>query len=363
MVDSESPDVRLIGLVKQFAGGRRAVDNIDLDVLRGEYLCLLGPSGCGKTTTLRMIAGLEIPSEGQIILRNEDVTYLPAHRRLVNTVFQSYLLFPHLDVGGNITFGLRMKKWPTEKIGEALENMLRFVSLQGYADRKPMTLSGGEQQRVAIARALVNQPVLLLLDEPLGALDKNLRDQMQRELKAIQKRVGISFLHVTHDQEEAMALGDRIAVMHQGRVAQIGSPRSIYEDPSNEFVARFVGDMNFLSGKVSVSGSSLIVEVPGVGLLRGRSREPLREGAPILIGVRPEKVRLQEQSASVDEGINRVECVVSNVTYLGTRVVTTLIIGASGAKIMVSGSGPTFADGTTVNAVWSANDTIALKPN
>jgi spermidine/putrescine transport system ATP-binding protein len=236
------PEIRLVDLEKHF-GGVRAVDGVSLEVGAGEFFSLLGPSGCGKTTTLRMIGGFELPTGGKILLRDRDVTMDPPDKRPVNMVFQSYALFPHLDVGENVAFGLRRRKVDkaeiTQRVGEALD----LVRLGDYARRKPNQLSGGQQQRVALARALVNRPNVLLLDEPLGALDLKLRRQLQIELKRIQTEVGITFVYVTHDQEEALTMSDRIAVMHAGKVEQLGTPEELYERPATRFVADFIGTL------------------------------------------------------------------------------------------------------------------------
>ncbi|MCX8527516.1 MAG: spermidine/putrescine ABC transporter ATP-binding protein, partial [Candidatus Nanopelagicales bacterium] len=254
-------DVRLVNVTKKF-GDQTAVDGITLDVSDGEFFTLLGPSGCGKTTTLRMIGGFEQPTSGLIELKGVDVTFLPAHERDVNTVFQSYALFPHLTILENVAFGLRRSGIKgdevTRRVGEALE----LVQLIGYEKRKPAQLSGGQAQRVALARALVNRPAVLLLDEPLGALDLKLRKQMGIELKRIQREVGITFIYVTHDQEEAMTMSDRIAVMNKGRYEQLAGPETLYERPTTRFVASFVGASNLLEGKIGSDGEMWTVTLP-----------------------------------------------------------------------------------------------------
>ena len=240
-------DVRL-ERVSKFFGDVPAVDDLSLDIAEGEFFSLLGPSGCGKTTTLRMIGGFEDPSLGTVYLGGRDVTDLPPYRRDVNTVFQSYALFPHLDVFENVAFGLRRKKVGGKDIGQRVRDAMSLVDLEGFEKRKPSQMSGGQQQRVALARALVNRPKVLLLDEPLGALDLKLRKQMQLELKRIQEEVGITFIYVTHDQEEAMTMSDRLAVMRRGQIEQIGAPELVYESPATEFVAGFLGASNLLDG-------------------------------------------------------------------------------------------------------------------
>src|SRR5689334_13325102 len=249
--------VRLVELTKRFGNGAdafTAVDKIDLEVKDGEFFSLLGPSGCGKTTTLRMIGGFEAPTEGRIELQGEDVTWLPAYKRNVNTVFQNYALFPHLTIYENVAFGLRRRKVADAEVKQRVNDMLKLVELPGFEQRKPGQISGGQAQRVALARALVNKPAVLLLDEPLGALDLKLRKQMQVELKRIQQEVGITSIYVTHDQEEAMTMSDRIAVMNKGRYEQLGDPESLYERPKTRFVAGFLGVSNLLPAKRDGAG-------------------------------------------------------------------------------------------------------------
>jgi spermidine/putrescine transport system ATP-binding protein len=283
--DSGLRDLRLVGLRKAF-GGAVAVDDLTLTIPAGSFFALLGPSGCGKTTTLRMVAGLETPTAGQVKLGDEDITRRRPYERPVNTVFQSYALFPHLSVEENVAFGLRRRG--RKQVKGVVEEMLALVELTGFGRRRPGQLSGGQQQRVAVARALINEPEVLLLDEPLGALDLKLRRQMQLELKRIQTRVGSTFVHVTHDQEEAMTMADTIAVMNSGRVEQLGSPRELYERPATRYVANFLGQSNILDGSVvETQGNTTLVEVHGVRLLvPGRLGAP---GSAVSVGVRPEK--------------------------------------------------------------------------
>ena len=257
---TEGGDLRLVGLTKRF-GAFTAVDNLDLTIPQGSFFALLGASGCGKTTTLRMVSGLEDPTAGQIFLGDEDVTDAKPYRRPVNTVFQNYALFPHLDIFENVAFGLRRRGFKSVK--PQVESMLELVELGHLAKRKPTQLSGGQQQRVAVARALINQPQVLLLDEPLGALDLKLRRQMQIELKRIQVEVGLTFVHVTHDQEEAMTMADTIAVMNAGRIEQLGSPEELYENPATTFVANFLGQSNLVEGTIQSQGDVVTVEAHG----------------------------------------------------------------------------------------------------
>ena len=231
--------------------GFKAVDDFNLEVKRGEFVTFLGPSGCGKTTTLRMIAGFELPTSGQILLNGEDISQLPANKRPINTVFQRYALFPHMNIYENIAFGLKLKKLPKEEIRKKVKHVLDMVDLEGFENRRISTLSGGQQQRIAIARALVNEPEILMLDEPLGALDLKMRKEMQLELKNMHDQLGITFIYVTHDQEEALTMSDRIAIMHDGILDQLGTPTEIYESPATKFVATFIGETNIFDGTVS----------------------------------------------------------------------------------------------------------------
>ncbi len=288
---SEPFEVELRDVTKKF-GEVTAVDDVNIQIADGEFFSLLGPSGCGKTTTLRMIAGFEQPTVGEIFLHGRPMAGIPAHKRPVNTVFQNYALFPHMTVWQNVAFGLEMKKVPrleiTTRVGEALE----LVQLSGMDERKPKQLSGGQQQRVALARALVNHPEVLLLDEPLGALDLKLRKEMQFELKQIQEQLGITFIYVTHDQEEALTMSDRIAVMDMGEVQQIGMPRQIYEHPNNRFVADFIGETNFVPARVEAIGEFVTVDIGGMEVLGTGPTSSLAIGQEVTLAIRPEKVNL-----------------------------------------------------------------------
>src|SRR5712692_3743756 len=301
MVMDGSVAIALEGVSKGF-GETRAVQDVALAIGEGEFFSLLGPSGCGKTTTLRMIAGFEMPDEGRIVLQGKDVTSVSANRRKVNMVFQQYALFPHMSIYDNVAFGLKVKRVPRSEHAERVHEMLRVVELEGLERRRTRQLSGGQQQRVALARALVNRPAALLLDEPLGALDVKLRKLMQHELKRIQSELGTTFVYVTHDQEEALAMSDRIAVMNGGRVEQIGTPREIYERPATEFVADFVGSLN----EFEVTVQELVGEY---GLMRFGDRERVvvpvgsgvRPGASFRIAVRPERVHIGAIDGPVPE--------------------------------------------------------------
>src|SRR5881227_3776885 len=305
--------IGLVGVSKRF-GKHAAVEDVTLEIAEGEFFSLLGPSGCGKTTTLRMVAGFERPDTGRITLQGNDVTRVPANRRAVNMVFQQYALFPHMSVYDNVAFGLKVKRVPRAEHRERVHEMLRIVSLEGYDQRRARQLSGGQQQRVALARALVNRPAALLLDEPLGALDVKLRKQMQLELKRIQHELGTTFVYVTHDQEEALAMSDRIAVINGGRVEQTGSPREIYEHPRTAFVADFIGSLNALDltidelvGGYAVArfGDDERVVVP-VGAGR-------RTGEEVRVAVRPERVQI---GPALDGG-SRLEGTIAELVFLG----------------------------------------------
>ncbi|MEU8589237.1 ABC transporter ATP-binding protein [Streptomyces sp. NPDC048664] len=301
-MDATIPAVRLDGVSKQFAGSY-AVRGIDLDIDTGEFFSLLGPSGCGKTTSLRMIGGFSDPTEGAVLLAGTDVTDLPPDKRNVNTVFQSYALFDHLSVADNVAFGLRRKGVDKTEIKQRVGEMLELVQLGGHARRKPRTLSGGQRQRVALARALVNRPAVLLLDEPLAALDLKLRRQMQVELKQIQREVGITFVFVTHDQDEALTMSDRVAVMNEGRVEQCGTPEDVYEHPASRFVASFMGTSNLVRG--TYRDGKVVLE-QGPVLTVGR-REGIGDGDRVSVSVRPEKIWLSdfEPGMSVHQGVIR----------------------------------------------------------
>jgi spermidine/putrescine transport system ATP-binding protein len=314
-VEGGMEDLVLTGVTKRF-GAFTAVDDLDLTVPQGSFFALLGPSGCGKTTTLRMVAGLEEPTAGVITLGAQDITDLKPYRRPVNTVFQSYALFPHLNVADNVAFGLRRRG--RKQVAEEVGRMLELVELTDLAKRRPGQLSGGQQQRVALARALINEPQVLLLDEPLGALDLKLRRQMQLELKRIQTEVGLTFVHVTHDQEEAMTMADTIAVMNAGRIEQMGAPEELYESPVTTFVANFLGQSNLVSGKVTGSdGDDLRLDVQGATVRAAKARAVTTSGE-VWVGVRPEKVTLSRAgSSSSTHGNVLTGGVVSDVSFVG----------------------------------------------
>ncbi|MGB3531943.1 MAG: ABC transporter ATP-binding protein [Microcoleaceae cyanobacterium] len=326
------PDVELRKVFKVF-NGETAVRGVDLEIKRGEFFSILGPSGCGKTTTLRLIAGFESPSAGEVLIQGLPMNQVPPYRRPVNTVFQSYALFGHLNVRENIAFGLKIKRQSPAEIEDRVQEVLSLVKMEKFAQRYPSQMSGGQQQRVALARALVNRPAVLLLDEPLGALDLKLRKQMQMELSNLHRNLGLTFVMVTHDQEEAMSLSDRIAVMQDGKIEQIGTPHEIYEYPQTAFIADFIGDTNLFEGEVELAydddndaSSQLIVTSTGLKIQVESSdcnnhdnplRVELRAGSKAIVSIRPEKMSLS--SYPMGGKLNCLEGKLSNAMYLGTH--------------------------------------------
>lgn len=306
-------------ITKRF-GDVVAVDNVSFSIKNGEFFSLLGSSGCGKTTLLRIAAGLEMPDSGQVILNGQDITHLPPNRRPVNTVFQNYALFPHLTVWDNIAFGLKVKKKASRDIEREVQQMLNLIQMEDHAHKRPHEISGGQKQRVAIARALVNHPSLLLLDEPLSALDLKLRQKMLMEISLIHDEVGIIFLFVTHDQTEAMAVSDRIAVMHHGIVEQIGTPMELYEAPKSSFVAAFIGDTNFLDGKVveKISDDYSMINIEGLKThVRCFNDKKIRIGELVHMSIRPEKIHIARQKPDEDPEINVFQGIVEDIVYKG----------------------------------------------
>ena len=367
MIDDDgtpgTPEIRLTDLTKHFREVR-AVDRVSMDIRSGEFFSMLGPSGCGKTTTLRMIGGFELPTAGRVELRGRDVTTDPPDKRPVNMVFQNYALFPHLDVHENVAFGLRRKGVERNeanlRVGEALD----LVHLAGYGERKPNQLSGGQQQRVALARALVNRPNVLLLDEPLGALDLKLRKALQIELKRVQTEVGITFVYVTHDQEEALTMSDRIAVMRAGKVEQLGTPEELYERPMTRFVADFIGTSNLLSGVVeAVDGRFAIVRLSsGETCLTSATADGVAVGRPIDLSVRPESVALDARNGTErSEEIGSFSGSVEQVAYLGGSI-QYLVRSAGGLSITVHApkAGERIPVGGAVDVTWSPGDALVL---
>ncbi len=343
-----------------------AVDHIDLEVQDGEFFSLLGPSGCGKTTTLRMIGGFEQPTSGKIELAGQDVTWLPPYKRNVNTVFQNYALFPHLTIFDNVAFGLRRKHVGEADVKARVSEMLQLVELPGYERRKPAQLSGGQAQRVALARALVNKPAVLLLDEPLGALDLKLRKQMQIELKRIQQEVGITFIYVTHDQEEAMTMSDRIAVMNRGKYEQLGDPETLYERPATEFVAGFLGVSNLLPAALGDRDGLYVAATLADGTVTRVPSAVLDGKSSIRIGVRPEKIRLHADAASIPERMNRIRGRVIDASYLGAST-SYIIESGAGERLTVfeqnverTSHGSLHRPGEDVHLSWSPDHTFAV---
>jgi spermidine/putrescine transport system ATP-binding protein len=351
-VDGTKGQVSLVGLTKRF-GQFMAVDSIDLEIPAGGFFSLLGPSGCGKTTTLRMIAGFEEPSSGRVLLDGQDMAGRPPSRRPVNTVFQSYALFPHLRVFDNVAFGLRRAKVPraevTRRVGEALD----LVQLAELASRKPAQLSGGQQQRVALARALVLKPAVLLLDEPLGALDAKLRRQLQVELKQLQAQVGVTFVYVTHDQEEALTMSDMIAVVNQGRIEQAASPRDLYEEPANAFVADFLGVSNLMDATVvGPSGAGVQVRLSDSYTVEARRGDLATRGRAKVV-IRPERIGIELAEA---KGANAIPGLITNIVYLGSGLQVTIQLASGHAVIALV---PNNADHTASR--WAPGMTVSCQ--
>jgi spermidine/putrescine transport system ATP-binding protein len=354
-------DLELVGIHKRFPGFT-AIEDLDLTIPAGSFFALLGPSGCGKTTTLRLVAGLEQPTSGRILIGGKDVTHAKPFKRPVNTVFQSYALFPHMTVLENVAFGLRRRRIsdPLAKAHEAL----RLVELDHLAARRPQQLSGGQQQRVALARAVVNRPALLLLDEPLGALDLKLRRQMQVELKSIQNEVGLTFLHVTHDQEEAMTMADTVAVMNKGEIEQMGAPEELYELPKTAFVANFLGQSNLFTGPVtSSSGDTIVVDVAGVKVAVPKDRAQRHTGE-VTIGVRPEKVILHTSAPKPAAGVNVLgPGRVVDVSFTGVSTQYQIEIPGLGAVSVFAQNmvfGPVVHEGAEVWIAWTVDHGFGL---
>lgn len=356
-------DVELRKVFKVF-NGETAVRGIDLDIHRGEFFSILGPSGCGKTTTLRLIAGFDTPSAGEVLIQNQSMTHVPPYRRPVNTVFQSYALFNHLSVWENIAFGLRIKRLSKGVIAERVKEALKLVKMESLAGRFPAQLSGGQQQRVALARALVNRPAVVLLDEPLGALDLKLRKEMQVELSNLHQDLGLTFVMVTHDQEEALSLSDRISVMHDGKIEQIGTPSQIYERPETAFVADFIGDTNLFKGVVIASDASqtqvLTESNMKIIVKKHDDTKVSRLQQSVVVSVRPEKIQLNLEPACVIG--NGFEGYIKHVMYLGTHV-HCLVELKSGDRITVKQPN-NFINipdrHTPIYVYWSAEDCMAL---
>lgn len=372
----KEPSVTLHNLVKEFHDRKlgqavRAINDISLEIQDGEFFALLGPSGCGKTTTLRTIAGFEQPTSGEVLIRGQAVQGIPPFHRPVNTVFQDYALFPHMTVMQNVLFGLKMAKVPKAEAKKRAQEALELVQLPHTAQRKPHQLSGGQRQRIALARALVNRPAVLLLDEPLGALDLKLRKQMQFELKTMQREVGITFIFVTHDQEEALTMADRIAVMNEGNVLQVGRPDEIYEAPANHFVADFIGETNFIDGVIQqIKGDTASLKLADGKVLEGRLKgHALAVGNHASIAIRPEKIALQpvtEQLSTPESArMTRLTGIVRESYYIGTDTRYRISAGESIDLIvrmqnLQGGFQTMLAVGEQVMLLWRHSDTTVL---
>jgi putative spermidine/putrescine transport system ATP-binding protein len=360
-VDNVQPSIRLERVSKVFDNGVAAVDGVSLAIREGEFFSLLGPSGCGKTTTLRMIAGFEEPSEGRLLIRGRDVTDLPPHRRDTGMVFQNYALFPHRTVFENVAFGLRMRKVERTAIERRVRDALALVELTGLEARRPAQLSGGQQQRVALARAIVIEPTVLLCDEPLGALDKKLRQTMQFELKQLQRKIAVTLVYVTHDQEEALTMSDRIAVMNHGRIEQLGTPLDIYNRPATRFVSDFIGDSNLFEAAVGdVLGAQLRLRTDdGLELVAALAEPP--PAGRLSLAVRPEKIRLGGAGARAD---NQFSGAVESVAFLGGSILYRVALANRRLILAIEpndGSKPLHAPGETVTLGWAAADAVLLK--
>ena len=351
------PFIKVDGITKSF-GGFTAVDQVDLEIFRGELFSLLGASGCGKTTLLRILAGLETPTSGRVWIDGVDITQMPAYERPVNMMFQSYALFPHMNVAQNVAYGLKRDGIPKEEIGQRVDQMLTMVELSGFSKRKPHQLSGGEQQRVALARALVKRPKVLLLDEPLAALDKRLREQTQYELMRIQEQLGVTFIVVTHDQQEAMTLSTRIAVMNEGRFIQVGAPTELYENPDNRFIASFIGSVNLFAGRTLTRDDHLYTIALNKHDLQCQVEhtQHLNNGSPIWVAVRPEKITISRTPVA-SEGLNQLTGTVDDIAYTG-NLSTYRVKTQPGDIVEVTHPNQSRSRGSQLIADW--NDTVYL---
>jgi spermidine/putrescine transport system ATP-binding protein len=360
--DGADADVRLAGVSKRF-GAVWALRPTDLSVRRGEFFSLLGASGSGKTTTLRVIAGFEEPTSGTLYLQNRDVTGTAPYERNVNTVFQDYALFPHMTVQDNVGYGLRVRRTPKSETMRRITDALALVRLTGFEGRRPSQLSGGQRQRVALARALINRPAVLLLDEPLGALDLKLRREMQFELKRIQTDVGITFIYVTHDQEEAMSMSDRVAVMNNGRIVQIGTPTDIYERPASAFVAGFVGVSNLLVGRVVGSdGSMRKLDIPGCEHIFVEGMSGVPDGGSVSVTIRPEKIQMHRTQGNVQEGTSTAHGRISDVSYAGAFTRYTVMVADNSFAVVEQNeeTGSSARVGEEVWLSWSQRQVVVL---
>jgi spermidine/putrescine ABC transporter ATP-binding subunit len=366
-VSTNKSYIKIQNISKHF-GAVVAVDQVDMDISEGEFFSLLGPSGCGKTTLLRMIAGLESPTSGEIYIDGNPMSEVPPYQRPTNMVFQNYAIFPHLDIRSNIAYGLRKEKLPRPEVNRLVEEALEMVKLPGFGTRKAHELSGGQRQRIALARALIKRPKVLLLDEPLGALDKKLREEMQLELRALQESVGITFIFVTHDQEEALTLSDRVAVMARGNVLQTASPQNLYNRPVSVEVADFIGQINFIDAKVNeINGNRVTLSTQGLGQLQAVSDSDfIEKNMDIVVAVRPEKLSLATQASANSE--NSVKGVLNTSAYLGDRSHFYVSIDGCDKPFAVathdvqSASGQTLERGSDVWLSWDEESLVLLPP-
>ena len=346
----------MVNVSKSF-DGTLAVRSLDLSVRPGEFLSLLGPSGCGKTTTLRMLSGFEVPDSGEIYISGKSVAGLAPYQRDVNTVFQAYALFPHMTVAENVAYGLRQKRVIKGEVNRRVGEALEMVRMSSLASRMPKQMSGGQQQRVALARALVNRPSVLLLDEPLGALDRKLREEMQIELKLLQSQLGITFIFVTHDQEEALSMSDRIAVMHAGEIEQLDDPNSIYEEPASAFVAGFIGQQNFFEGNAMTNGTVVEGQLVTLSTTRTLTNE-VRNGSRVLASVRPEAVRVDNDGTTSNLRINQIHGTLVSIAHLGDSI--QYIVTVPGRREIISkysrGNEPMLEVGSLVLCHWNTAD-------
>ncbi len=368
---SESPDIRFVGVSKWF-GDVVAVDKIDLSVERGAFFSFLGPSGCGKTTSLRLIAGFDQPTEGDVFISGTSVVGIPSHKRPVNMVFQNYALFPHMNVADNIAYGLRQRnpKPPKQEIAKRVDETLEMVRLSGFGKRRSWELSGGQQQRVALARALINHPTVLLLDEPLAALDRKLRREMQMELQTLQREVGITFILVTHDQEEALSMSDRICIMREGQIIQSGSPRELYDEPVNRYVADFVGKTNFFNGKVvTANKSSISINSESCAVLVGvksKGAPTPKIGSNACVAVRPEMISISAADEKDNHADIAIKGHVKNRIFLGEHSEYLIVTEGFGDVLVLSpktneSNRRIFAPGDHVSISWMPEAVLVLE--
>jgi len=356
----ESYSIVIESVTKIFDNRVKAVNEVSLSIREGEFFSLLGPSGCGKTTTLRLIAGFEEPTSGRILIKARDVTRIPAHKRDTGMVFQNYALFPHRTVSENVAFGLKMRKVSKAETQRRVNEALKLVELEGLGERRPSQLSGGQQQRVALARAIVIEPAVLLCDEPLGALDKKLRQSMQFELKNLQKKIGVTLVYVTHDQEEALTMSDRIAIMRDGQVTQVGDPLEIYNRPATRFVSNFIGDSNIFEGQARESGQGRVEVVTDDGLVLAARSDSAVDRKTVTVAVRPEKIRLLAEGQTADTDLSGQ---IESVNFLGDSILYRLAL-PSGRLILAlapnDGSREIGRPGTPVRVGWAEADGVLL---